>query len=102
LSKGNHKINAMARPSKYHNEQTNNSKIFAEELYEQAENLTTDEVEKLQSVYGISDVDLSSFLHLNRSVISLWKNGKRDITDYNKLTMYLFFKHIKEQFNGRQ
>jgi DNA-binding transcriptional regulator YiaG len=102
LDKGNHyKFNAMARPSKYHNEKTNKSKNLAEELYKQVENLTTEEVERLQSEYGVSDVDLGSYLHLNRSIISLWKNGKRDITDYNKLTMYLFFKYIKEQFNGR-
>jgi DNA-binding transcriptional regulator YiaG len=101
FSKGNHyKISAMARLSKYHNEKTNKTKILAEELYTQVENLTTEEVEQLQSEYGISDVDLGSYLHLNRSVISLWKNGKRDITDYNKLTLYLFFKYIKERFNG--
>ena len=88
----------MARLSKYQNEKTEKSKILAEALFKEVDNLTKEEVEKLQIEYGISEVDLGNFLHLNRSVISLWKNAKRDITDYNKLTMFLFFKHIKEKF----
>jgi predicted transcriptional regulator len=86
----------MARISKYQNEKTDRSKIFAENLYRELSAFTADKVDKLQAEFGISDVDLANFLHLNRSVISLWKNGKRDITDYNKLTMYLFFKLLKE------
>ena len=86
----------MARISKYQNEKTDGSKIFAENLFRELSAFTADEVDKLQTEFGISDVDLANSLHLNRSVISLWKNGKRDITDYNKLTMYLFFKLLKE------
>jgi DNA-binding transcriptional regulator YiaG len=86
----------MARLSKYHNEHTDKSKIFAENLFKELSLFTVEEVDGLQLKFGISDVDLANFLHLNRSVISLWKNGKRDITDYNKLTMYLFFKILKE------
>jgi predicted transcriptional regulator len=86
----------MARISKYRNEKTEGSKIFAENLFKELNNFTAEEVEKLQMEFGISDVDLAKFLRLNRSVISVWKNGIRDITDYNKLTMYLFFKILKE------
>lgn len=90
----------MSRPSKYHNEKTEDSKLFAERLFEGLDNFSVEYAEQMQIEYGVSDIDLANFLRLNRSVISSWKNGKRDITDYNKLTMYLFFKFLNARSDG--
>jgi DNA-binding transcriptional regulator YiaG len=91
----------MPRVSKYNNDKTDTSKQFLDNLLDNLKTFTFEDVEKMQIEYGISDAELSDYLFLNRATISLWKTGKRDLTDYNKLTIFLVFKLLKDKYNGR-
>lgn len=89
----------MAMISKYKNENTDWSNEKGEEFTINALSMTLDEVEQNQKKYGISNIDLENHLKISVSVLSRWKNKKKEIPEYYKISIYAFFKYLESNFN---
>lgn len=89
---------AMARKSKYENTLTDKSINLASDINKKATCLTIDEIEALQTKYGVSDAHLADFLEIQRSIISYWKNGKRELPKYYIFNIYFLFRYLEERF----
>jgi DNA-binding transcriptional regulator YiaG len=87
----------MARISKYINEYSETSETLAKEFYKEALDLTLEQLEALQTKYGISNVVLCDTLKISMTVLSKWKHGERDLADYYKINIYSFFKFLEEK-----
>jgi DNA-binding transcriptional regulator YiaG len=87
----------MARISKYENTRTEKSITLATQLNRIATQISIEEIENLQMKYGISDGQLADFLEIQRSIISLWKSGKRGLPKYYLINIFLLFKYLDDK-----
>ncbi len=87
----------MARISKYINDYTEKSEEIAKEFSGSAISLSLEDLEALQTKFGISNVLLGETLKISLGVLSKWKTGERDLPDYYKINIYCFFKYLADK-----
>lgn len=92
----------MAMISKYTNENSDWSNQIGEEFTEKALLMTLEEVEQKQEKYGVSNIDLEKHLKISVSVLSRWKNKKKEIPEYYKISIYAFFKYLEENMKNKK
>lgn len=65
-----------------------------ETLYSQYKSITTENVEKFQLQYGISDIQLSKAIGIDRAAISRWKAGVKPLSDTTLTALYFVMKEF--------
>jgi hypothetical protein len=84
----------MARISKFRNEMTDISAEVAEKLQKEALKMTIEDIEKKQTIFGLSDAQLSDFLSIDRAIMSMYKK-KGEMPKYYVASIFLLFQYLE-------
>jgi DNA-binding transcriptional regulator YiaG len=85
----------MARISKFQNEFTEISKSLSETFKKEAIEMQIEEINSLQTKFGLSDTELSKILEIEVASVSRWKNGKYELPAYYKIAICALFKYLE-------